>query len=87
MIRPERVARNDLIDTNENRRNDMDILGDLEVSDKGADEDLNEEDYDPRTLEEMKERSEPQFYDPEDIPDLTLFEAKPCQVSKASKML
>ena len=65
----------------------MDLLGDLEVSDKGVDEEINEEDYDPRTLEEMKERSEPQFYDAEDIPDLTVLEAKPCQASKASKML
>ena len=38
----------------------MDLLHNLEVSDKEGDEEqLAEEDYDPKTLEEMKERAEP----------------------------
>lgn len=40
----------------------MDLIGDLDISDKEESEVL-EEDYNASSMEEMKERSEPQFND------------------------
>jgi len=47
------------------------VLGHFDDSDK-EDIQVNEEDYDATALEEMKERSEPKFYDADDIPNLSV---------------
>ena len=56
------------------------------MSDKEEEEKLAEEDYDPKTLEEMKERAEPRFYDENDIPELTVLLSNPTKASKPSKL-
>ena len=53
---------NRLRNTNDEPARDGQQLVDLNVSDK-EEEPRNEEDYDPASLEESKERSEPQFYE------------------------
>ena len=73
-------ARPAIIDTNEN----MALLGgNLDGSDK---EEVAEEDYDPKSFEEMKERAEPQFYDASEIPELTVKLSNPTKASKPSKL-
>ena len=46
-----------------------------------------EEDYSASSMEEMKERSEPQFYDESDLPELTVILSKPSQKHHRSKMI
>ena len=79
---------NPLVDTNEDRdQGDMELLDNLEVSDKeDCEEQVPEEDYDPKTLEEMKERAEPQFYDEADIPEFTCAQSNATADCKPSRM-
>ena len=82
------AAVNPLVDTNEDRdQGDMELLNNLEVSDKeDCEEQVPEEDYDPKTLEEMKERAEPQFYEVADIPEFTCALSNATADCKPSKM-
>ena len=78
-----------LRNTNDEPARDAQQLVDLNISDK-EEEPRNEEDYDPASLEESKERSETQFYDEgereEMMAKLTVTPANAQNTYQASKM-
>ena len=85
-IQINRAVIDPLIDTNEDQ-GDMELLENFVDSDKeDCDEQVPEEDYDPKTLEEMKERAEPQFFDEADLPQFTCAQSNVPAECKPSKM-
>ena len=72
------IANHRLEDTNEQPRNDLNLGAGLEVS-EDKDVEVNEEDYNAHSMEEMKERAEPEFYDEGDLPEVTVKLSKPAQ--------